>query len=179
MTKKWYVLRTFSGQEAKVKTDLEFSIEKRGLKDVFGKILLPTQKVVSVSGGKKTTRERKFFPSYLIVEMEMNKDAYHFVTETPRVTNFVGINEPQPLRQIEIDRIFSDMGLVEKTETSVVVDCPFTVSQPVKIKDGPFKEFDGVVQEIIDGKNKVRVSVSVFGRSTPVELQFYQLEALT
>ena len=174
--KKWYVVHTYSGQEGKVKQHLEALVDKNGLKDSFGQILLPTREVTTVQKGKKTTRDKKFYPSYLLVEMEMTKDTMHYVTDIPGVTHFVGVGKPQPLRKSEVDRILGQTT-VETTDTGVV-EIPFTSGEKVRIKDGPFKDFDGVVEEINPEKGKLKVMVSVFGRSTPVELDFVQVDSV-
>lgn len=174
--KKWYVVHTYSGQEGKVKQHLEALVDKNNLKESFGNILLPTREVTTVQKGKKTTRDKKFYPSYLLVEMEMTKDTMHYVTDIPGVTHFVGVGKPQPLRKSEVDRILGQTT-VETTDTGVV-EIPFTSGEKVRIKDGPFKDFDGVVEEINPEKGKLKVMVSVFGRSTPVELDFVQVDSV-
>ena len=175
--KKWYVLHTYSGQEGKVKQHLEAMVEKNDLGHAFGTVLLPTREVTTVQKGKKTTRDKKFFPSYLLVEMEMSKDTMHYVTDLPGVTHFVGVeNKPQALRKAEVDRILGQ-GSPEVAETGVM-EIPFRSGDKVRIKDGPFKDFDGTVEEIHPGKGKIKVMVSVFGRSTPVELDFGQVDAV-
>jgi transcriptional antiterminator NusG len=173
---KWYVVHTYSGQEGKVKQHLEALVDKNNLKAQFGNILLPTREVTTVQKGKKTTRDKKFYPSYLLVEREMNKDTMHYVTDIPGVTQCGGGGEPQPLRRAEVDRILGQSS-PETTETGVV-EIPFTSGEKVRIKDGPFKDFDGVVEEINPEKGKIKVMVSVFGRSTPVELDFGQVDAV-
>jgi transcription termination/antitermination protein NusG len=174
---KWYAVHTYSGQEGKVKQHLEAIVEKNGLRDQFGKVLLPMREVTTVQKGKKTVRDRKFFPSYLLVEMDMNKDTMHCVTDVPGVTHFVGVdNKPQPLRKAEVDRILGQ-GMPEVQETGVM-EIPFRSGDKVRIKDGPFKDFDGTVEEINPEKGKLKVMVSVFGRSTPVELDFGQVDTV-
>ncbi len=175
-TKRWYVVHTYSGQENKVKQHLESMVEKNSLSESFGRMLLPTREVTSVQNGKKTTRDRKFFPSYLLVEMAMNKETMHQVTDIPGVTHFVGEGKPQALRKSEVDRILGQ-GTPE-TQISGVVEIPFHSGDKVRIKDGPFKDFDGVVEETNPEKGKIKVMVSVFGRSTPVELHFGQVDAV-
>lgn len=175
--KKWYVVHTYSGQEGKVKQHIEALVERNGLQDQFGDIMLPTREVTTVQKGKKTVRDRKFYPSYLLIEMEMNKDTMHWVTDIPGVTHFVGVNnKPQPLRRSEVERILGQ-NTVEAPEQGVV-EIPFQPQDKVRIKDGPFKDFDGVVEEIHPEKGKLKVMVSVFGRSTPVELDFGQVDAV-
>jgi transcriptional antiterminator NusG len=176
MAKKWYVVHTYSGQEARVKSHLEMTVEKSGLAQYFGQILMPTREVVTVTKGKKISRDRKNFPSYIIVEMEMNKETMHYVTDVPGVTHFVGVGKPQPLRPAEVERILGASG-TEVQETGEV-EIPYMSGDSVRIKDGPFKDFDGVVEEVNPEKGKIKVLVSVFGRSTPVELDFMQVETL-
>ncbi|MFC1584723.1 transcription termination/antitermination protein NusG [Fibrobacterota bacterium] len=176
MTKKWYVVHTYSGQEAKVKSHLEMTVEKSELSPYFGEILMPTREVVTVTKGKKISRDRKNFPSYIIVEMEMNKETMHYVTDIPGVTHFVGVGKPQPLRKAEVERILGSTG--PEIQESGELDIPYMSGDSVRIKDGPFKDFDGVVEEVNPEKGKIKVLVSVFGRSTPVELDFIQVESL-
>lgn len=178
MSKRWYVVHTYSGQESKVKVHMEMAITRENLVEQFGQILVPTREVVTVSKGKKTSRDRKFFPSYLLVEMEMNKDTMHFVTNIPGVTHFVGAGKPQALRTSEVDRILGATGQGTVLQEKGEIEVPYLVGDSVKIKDGPFKDFDGVVEEINPEKGKIKVLVSVFGRSTPVELDVNQVDSL-
>ena len=175
---KWYVVHTYSGQEIKVKQHLESFVERNELSSSFGQILLPMREVTTVQKGKKTTRDRKFFPSYLLIEMDMNKDTMHWVTDIPGVTHFVGgEGKPQPLRRTEVERILGQSTPQEAAVTGVI-EIPFRSGDKVRIKDGPFKDFDGVVEEINPEKGKLKVMVSVFGRSTPVELDFGQVDSV-
>ena len=176
MAKKWYVVHTYSGQESRVKSHLEMAVEKSELVKYFGEILMPTREVVTVTKGKKVSRDRKNFPSYIIVEMEMNKETMHFVTDVPGVTHFVGVGKPQPLRPAEVERILGSTS-TEVQETGET-EIPYMSGDSVRIKDGPFKDFDGIVEEVNPEKGKIKVLVSVFGRSTPVELDFIQVESL-
>jgi transcriptional antiterminator NusG len=175
--KKWYVVHTYSGQESKVKLHLDALVERNGLGDYIGQVLVPTREVTTIQKGKKTVRDHKFFPSYILVEMELNKDTMHAVTDVPGVTHFVGVdNKPQPLRKAEVDRILGQEA--PETTEAKVVEIPFHNGDKIRIKDGPFKDFDGVVEEIHAEKGKLKVMVSVFGRSTPVELDFGQVDAV-
>ena len=174
--KKWYVLHTYSGQEAKVQQHLESLIEKNVLKEHFGQVLLPMREVTTVQKGKKTVRDKKYFPSYLLVEMEMNKETMHTVTDIPGVTHFVGEGKPQPLRKGEVERLLGQAS--PEVQETKVMEIPFHSGEKVRIKDGPFKDFDGVVEEINPEKGKLKVMVSVFGRSTPVELDFGQVDTV-
>lgn len=174
---QWYVVHTYSGQENNVKKHLEMMIEREGLQESFGRILVPQADVVHVSRGKKVTRSKKFFPSYMIIEMILDKNTQHLVTNLPGVTHFVGNgNVPQSIRKSEIERILGTD--VPEGATQEVVQIPFLVGDAVRIKDGPFKDFDGTVEDVNTEKGKLKVMVSVFGRSTPVELGFTQVEAL-
>lgn len=173
---KWYVVHTYSGQENSVKKHLEMMLEREGLSDQFGQILVPYQDVVSVARGKKVTRKRKNFPSYILIEMEMNKDTQHLVTIIPGVTHFVGTGKPQAIRRSEVERLLGENDPEVKEQQ--VLEIPFMVGDVVRIKDGPFKDFDGGVEEVHPEKGKLKVMVSVFGRSTPVELAFMQVESI-
>ena len=169
MSAKWYVVHTYSGQESKVFTNLNELIESGDMGDQIKQVLMPTQDVVQVKNGKKLKTTRKFFPSYVLIEMELNKDTIHAVRNSPGVTGFIGGNKPQPLREDEVRRI---LGQTEKISRQQISDVPFEIGDAVKIKEGPFKDFDGVVDEIHPEKGKIKVMVSVFGRSTPVEVDF-------
>ena len=175
--KKWYVVHTYSGQEGKVKQHLDALVERNGMGEQIGQVLVPTREVTTIQKGKKTVRDHKSFPSYILVEMELNKDTMHIVTDVPGVTHFVGVdNKPQALRKAEVDRILgTDVPAVQETR---IVEIPFHNGDKIRIKDGPFKDFDGVVEEIHPEKGKLKVMVSVFGRSTPVELDFGQVDAV-
>ncbi len=176
MKMRWYVVHTYSGQESKVKAHLEMAIQRSELDEYFGQILMPTREVVTITKGKKISRDRKNFPSYVIIEMVVNKETIHFVTDIPGVTHFVGVGKPQPLRAAEVDRI---LGTSESAEVQELgeIEVPYQSGDSVRIKDGPFKDFDGTVEEVNAEKGKVKVLVSVFGRSTPVELDFAQVES--
>lgn len=174
---KWYVVHTYSGQEGKVKQHLDSFVERNGMQEQIGQVLVPVREVTTLQKGKKTVRDHKSFPSYILVEMDMNKDTMHAVTDVPGVTHFVGVdNKPQPLRKTEVDRILGQ-GVTEVQEPKVT-EIPYHNGDKIRIKDGPFKDFDGVVEEIHPEKGKLKVMVSVFGRSTPVELDFGQVDAV-
>lgn len=176
MEKRWYVVHTYSGHENKVKQYIESAIQNAGVSDRITRVLIPTEEVVEMRNGKKTTQVRKFLPSYILVEMEMAKDTWHLVTSTPGVTNFVGTGrKPQPLRESEVDRI---LGQIDRAKTSEVIEIPFQAGDRVKVVDGPFSDFTGTVEEINPEKSKVKVMVSIFGRPTPVELDVLQVESL-
>ena len=174
MEKKWYVLHTFSGHEAKVKASIEDMRNNQDFGEKVGEVLMPTQEVVQLRKGKKVKQTRKFFSSYLIIEAEMDKDIQHALSNLSSVTNFIGTaaGKPIPLREAEVARI---LGQAEKGKDKEMSEIPFSEGDVVKIKEGPFKNFTGTVDEVSSEKGKVKVMVSVFGRSTPVELGFVQV----
>lgn len=171
---QWYAIHVFSGHEKKIQKYLENEIERANLKEKIPRILIPSEDVVEMRDGKKRVKNRIFFPGYMLVEMELDKVTQHLILNAPGVTNFVGPkNQPAPLQEDEVRRI---LGRVEERKDKEVVDVPFRVGDPVKVIDGPFTEFAGVVEEINREKKKLKVMVSIFGRSTPVELDFLQVE---
>jgi len=175
---KWYVVHTYSGQENSVQQHIEMMIEREGIQNLFGSVRVPQQDVVSVTRGRKVSRSRKLLPSYILIEMEMNRDTMHLITDIPGVTHFVGVdNKPQALRKGEVERMLGTEFETDKA-SSEVVEIPYVVGEAVRIKTGPFKDFDGVIENIDTEKGKLKVMVSVFGRSTPVELGFTQVEGL-
>lgn len=178
MEKKWYVLHTFSGQESKVKAYLEDIREQDHLKEKVGEVLMPTQEVVQIKKGKKVKHTRKFFSSYLIIEVLMDKEVQHILANVPGVTNFItsAQGKPLPLREAEIARI---LGQAESGQMKEISEIPYRQGDSIKIKEGPFKDFTGVVEDISPEKGKMKVMVSVFGRSTPVELDFVQVSSVT
>jgi transcriptional antiterminator NusG len=174
MAKHWYALHTYSGHENKVKTYLESLVESSAAEGAIERVMVPTEEVVEMRGGKKTVIKKHFLPSYVLVEMEMTKDAWHEVTNIPGVTNFVGpARKPQPLRQEEVDHI---LGQIDRRQDKEVDDIPYSVGDQVKVNDGAFKDFIGTVQELIPEKRRVKIVVSIFGRGTPVELDVLQIE---
>jgi transcriptional antiterminator NusG len=176
MSKLWYVVQTYSGQENKVAQYIQDLIAAGDLVDQIYQVLVPTEEVVSVKGGKKIKTTRRFFPSYILIEMEMTKETVHFVQNINGVTGFIGGKKPQPIRDEEIRRI---LGQQEKVSRQQVSEVPFQIGDAVKIKEGPFKDFGGTVDEVHPEKGKVKVMVSVFGRSTPVEVDFIHVNPLT
>ena len=175
VTKRWYVVHAYSGFERSVQRTLEERIRRTNMQDKFGKILVPTEEVVEMKGGQKAISERKFFPGYVLVEMEMTDDSWHLVKSTPKVTGFVGgtANKPTPITQKEVDAILRQVQEgVEKPRPKVL----FETGEAVRVKEGPFADFHGNVEDVNYDKNKLRVSVTIFGRSTPVELDFSQVE---
>ena len=176
MEKRWYVIHTYSGHENKVKTILEREVKIQGMEDKITSVIIPTEEVVEMKNGKKTTSAKKFLPSYILVEMEMTKETWHLVRNTPGVTSFVSAGDkPQPLHPEEVDRIMAQM---DRTRTKAASEMPFKVGEPVKVVDGPFTDFSGVVNEINPERGKLKVMVSIFGRSTPVELNFLQVKSI-
>ncbi len=171
---KWYAIHVLSGHEKKVKAHLENEADLAGLTEKISEILIPSEQVTEMRAGKKRVRNKTFFPGYMLVRMALDKESRYLVLNTPGITSFVGPkNEPQPLRQDEIDRI---LGRVEDSETGEIVEIPFRLGDPIRVTDGPFSDFTGFVEEINEEKKKVKVSVSIFGRSTPVELDYLQVE---
>lgn len=176
MSAKWYVVQTYSGQESKVVQYIQEFIDSGDLEGMITRVLSPTHDVIQIKNGKKVKTSRKFFPSYVLVEMEMSKEAVHFIRNINGVTGFVGGRNPQPLREEEANRI---LGQTEHGTKQQVSEVPFEVGDAVKIKEGPFKDFDGIVDEVHPEKGKVKVMVSVFGRSTPVEVDFVHVNPIT
>ena len=177
MTKRWYVVHAYSGMEKSVGRALKERVERAGMQDKFGKILVPTEEVVEMKNGQRTITERRFFPGYVLVEMEMTDDTWHLVKSTAKVTGFVGGsgNRPAPISEKEVEKIMAQMQEgVEKPKPKVL----FEVGEMVRVKDGPFTDFNGNVEEVNYEKSRVRVSVTIFGRATPVELEFGQVEKL-
>lgn len=171
---RWYVVHTYSGHEQKAKRHLESAIESSGLGHMFGRVIVPTEQVTEMKQGRKSTSTRKFLPSYLLVEMEMDKETRHLVTNCPGITNFVGAaGKPQPLEPGEVDHI---IGHMEKGPVMKSDDMPYSAGDAVKVTDGPFADFSGIVSEIIPERKKLKVMVSIFGRPTPVELDYLQVQ---
>ena len=175
MSKHWYVVHAYSGYENKVRDSLLERIERLGMRDSFGEIMVPSEEVIEMKGGQEKKIQRKFFPGYVLVNMELNDASWHLVRETPKVMGFIGgtKEKPSPITQAEADSIMQQ--LEEGTET-VKPKVTFEAGEMVRVIDGPFNDFGGVVEEVNFEKNKVRVAVLIFGRSTPVELEFNQIE---
>ena len=173
--KKWYVVHAYSGFEKSVMRALTERIKRAEMQDLFGEILVPVEEVVEMKAGQKAISERKFFPGYVLVEMEMTDDSWHLVKSTPKVTGFVGgtANRPTPISQKEVNASLQQMQEgVEKPRPKVL----FELGEAVRVKEGPFTDFHGNVEDVNYEKSKLRVSVTIFGRSTPVELDFSQVE---
>jgi len=174
MAFRWYVAHTYSGHEQKAKRYLESAIENTGLQDRFGEVLVPTEEVTEMKQGKRSTSTKKFLPSYIIIEMLLDKTTQELVVSTPGITNFVGGGgKPVPLKEAEVERI---VGQIDRSRTEEVSDIPFQAGDPVKVTDGPFMDFSGTVSEVNMERRKVKVMVSIFGRPTPVELDFLQVD---
>jgi transcriptional antiterminator NusG len=174
LDKRWYVVRTYSGHEAKVKTYLESDVVRQALGDRIGSILIPSEKVIEVKDGKKKAKVKNFFPGYILIEAVIDKETSHMISEAPSVLGFVpDKNNPVPLQPDEVRRL---IGKMEERVDVEMVEVPFRVGDPVKVVEGPFNNFNGFVQEVNPEKMKVKVMVSIFGRKTPVELDFGQVE---
>lgn len=173
---KWYVVHTYSGHENKVRENILKMIKTSSIKDQFGRLIVPTEEVAEMRKGKKTITTQKFFPSYILIEMHMTNDSWHLVNSIPGVTSFVGAGrKPQPLSKQEVERI---LGRMDKEKQTIAPEIPFTVGEHIRIKDGPFSDFTGVIDEISVERGKLKVLVSIFGRETPVELDFLQVEPI-
>jgi transcriptional antiterminator NusG len=170
--KRWYVIHTYSGFEEKVKSALEVNMQKKNLGEKISQILIPTEKVVRLKAGKKRESNKKFYPGYILIEMEMDDEVWHFVRGTPKVTGFVGGKKPTPIQAEEVEMIIQQIekGPTQQAKTQ------FDKGDSVRIIDGPFNNFNGLVDEVDADHNKLRVMVTIFGRQTPVELNFLQVE---
>ena len=177
MSKRWYVVQAYSGFEKNVQKTLKERITRENMEEYFGQILVPVEEVVDIKNGRKTISERKFYPGYVLVEMEMTDDSWHLVKSTPRGNGFVGGsgNRPIPISQKDADAILQQAKTgVEKPKPKV----EFEVGQQVRVNEGPFADFNGIVDEVNYERNRLRVSVQIFGRETPVELEFGQVEKI-
>jgi len=176
MAKRWYIVHAHSGFEKKVAAAIKEQAEQLGLEDLFEEVLVPTEEVVQIRRGKKMSSERKFFPGYVLVKMEMTNGAYHLVKDTPKVTGFLGTaNKPMPISQREADRILNQVQEgVDRPKPTITFD----IGEKVRVCDGPFASFDGFVEEVDEGNARLKVAVSIFGRATPVELEYAQVEKL-
>jgi len=177
MAKQWYIIHTYSGFEKKVKESLESRVAAFGLEDKIGRMMIPTEDVVEVRGGKKVVSARMFYPGYVLVEMEMDDNTWHVVRSTPRVTGFVGSGQtPTPLSEQEVENILHRVTTsTDKPKPKLV----FERNEQVRIVDGPFANFTGEVEEVNSDRSTLKISVTIFGRSTPVELDFAQVEKIT
>jgi len=175
MALRWYVVHAYSGFEAKVKASLEEHVKLNGMEDMFGEILIPTEEVVEMRDGHKRRSERKFFPGYVLVQMEMNDETWHLVKDVPKVMGFIGgtKDKPAPITEKEAQAILNSVQEgAEKPKPKVL----YEAGEVVRVIDGPFNDFNGVVEEVDYDKSRLKVAVSIFGRSTPVDLEFGQVE---
>lgn len=174
MAMRWYVLHVYSGYETKVKEAIEEKARKLKLQDYLGEIMVPTEEVVEVKRGKKVNSERKFFPGYVLIKLDLNDRVWHMVKDTPKVTDFLGANnKPAPVSQKEAEALIKQ---IQEGVDSPRPSITFDIGEEVKVADGPFASFNGIVEEVDEDKGKLKVSVSIFGRATPVELEYTQVE---
>ncbi len=175
--KKWYVVRAISGQEKKIKQYIELEIKRNGLEDLVSQLLIPTEKVYQIRKGKKISKERNFFPGYILLEAALVGELPHIIKNVPGVIDFLGSvkgGDPEPLRLTEVNRILGKVD--ELSEKGEEIVNPFTVGESVKVIDGPFNNFNAIIEEINEEKKKLKVMVKIFGRKTPLELSFMQVE---
>jgi transcriptional antiterminator NusG len=176
MAKRWYIIHTYSNFEKKVAESVREQAANQGLSDLFDEILVPTEEVVEVRRGRKVSSERRFFPGYVLAKMEMTDQAYHLIKNTPKVTGFLGSdNKPMPISEAEAQRILHQVQEgIERPRPTI----SYEVGEQVRVADGPFASFSGLIEEVDEERSRVKVAVSIFGRPTPVELEFAQVEKL-
>jgi transcriptional antiterminator NusG len=174
--KRWYIVHAYSNFEKKVAESIREQAKQRGLSHLFDEIMVPVENVVEVRRGRKVNAERKFFPGYVLVKCDLSDEAYHLIKNTPKVTGFLGADKkPMPISEAEAQRIMNQVQEgIERPKPSV----SFEVGENVRVSDGPFASFNGVVEEVDDGRSRLKVAVSIFGRATPVELEFGQVEKI-
>jgi len=176
MAKQWYVLRVMSGKEDQVRDALEKRVKAAGLSDKVGRILVPTETISEIKGGHKRIAKRKIYPGYIMVELEMTDEAWFLIRETPGIGDFLGpVARPVPMKPHEVEKVLGE-ATAKKEKPKLKID--FKVGENVKIKEGPFENFDGVVEEVIPSKGLVKVIVTIFGRATPVEVEYWQVESV-
>ena len=172
--KNWYIVQTFSGFENKVSETLKKTIDKKKLNEQIEDVVVPIHEVTEVKRGKRVQRKKKFFPSYILVKMEMNKDLYHMIKNIQKVTGFLGTTgNPTPVSEKEIDKI---MGRIKEGTLAPKNEISFDIGEQVKVCEGPFASFSGLVEEVDEEKSRLKVSVSIFGRPTPIDLEYNQVE---
>ena len=178
MAARWYIVHAYSNFEKKVAESIEEKARQKGLSHLFEKIVVPTEKVVEVRRGRKVDSERKFFPGYVMVRANLTDDAYHLVKNVPKVTGFLGPqNKPQAVSEAEVKRILGTAQEAAASRPRPVIS--FDIGERVRVVDGPFNDFNGVIEEVNDEKKKLKVTVKIFGRSTPVELNYMQVEKIS
>ena len=174
MEHKWYIVHAYSNFEKKVAEAIRQSAKEKGLEEMFSEVFVPTEDVQEVRRGRKITTERRFFPGYVLVKMGLTDQTYHLIKETPKVTGFLGSgNKPMPVSQREVDRI---RGVIEESVERPRSTITFEIGENVRVVDGPFASFSGVVEDVDEDQGRLKVAVSIFGRATPVELEFAQVE---
>jgi transcriptional antiterminator NusG len=174
MAKRWYVLHVYSGFEKKIATQIKEQAELKGLADAIGEVIVPVEEVTEIRRAQKVNAERKFFPGYVLINMDMSDEAWHLVKDVPKVTGFLGNkNKPSPISDAEAERIMKQAQEGTENRRPAIL---FEIGEQVRVADGPFTSFNGVVEEVDEDKGRVKVSVSIFGRSTPVDLEYGQVE---
>ena len=177
MTMRWYVVHAYSGQEKSIQAALIDRIKRSGMQDKFGQVLVPTEEVVEMKSGQKAISERRFFPGYILVQMDMTDETYHLVKNTPKVTGFLGSgSKPMPVSEREVARI---IGAIEEGVERPKPTITFEIGETVRVTDGPFASFNGSVEQVDEERARLRVTVSIFGRATPVELEYGQVEKVS
>lgn len=175
--KKWYVVRAISGKEKRVKEQIDLEISRMKLTNFVSQVLIPTEKVYQIRNGKKISKERNFFPGYVLIEADLQGEIAHIIKGLPNVMGFLGAEkggEPLPLRQVEVNRILGKVDELAESDEELTI--PFIIGETIKVIDGPFNNFSGVIEEINEDKKKLKVMVKIFGRKTPVELSYMQVE---
>jgi transcriptional antiterminator NusG len=177
ITKKWYVVRAISGKEKKVRDTIELEMNRMGMKDMVSQVLIPTEKIYQIKNGKKVSKERSYLPGYVLIEAALSGEIVHIIKNLPNVIGFLGAEkggDPVPLRQAEVNRILGKYD--ELNESEAELNIPYIVGETVKVIDGPFNNFSGIIEEINEEKKKLKVMVKIFGRKTPLELNYMQVE---
>ena len=175
MAMRWYVIHVYSGFEKKVAESIRDQAGQKGMEEFFDQVLVPTEEVVELRRGQRVNAERKFFPGYVLIKMDLNDESWHLVKNTPKVTGFLGNRKPAPISEREAERILQQVQEgVDRPKPSVI----FEIGEQVRVADGPFTSFNGLVEEVDEERARLKVAVSIFGRSTPVELEYSQVEKL-